>query len=132
MATATAVMLRVGEVEIVRPSRYKIPHVVKETLDAAHPVGWGATTGAGAAFVVTAAFEDGGFGQILDTSDTLGNVGQIFAGCGHSNVLQVILSSPGYIVKPPLSQQILIINARKTLYPCYSLKKCLVGEFCGC
>lgn len=88
-------MLRIGEEEIVGPPRHKISHVVQKTGDAPQSVGSSAATRAGAAFGVAAAFEAGGFGQILDTSDSFGNVGQIFTGCRHGTVLQVRLSSPG-------------------------------------
>jgi hypothetical protein len=95
MAAAGAVMLRIGEEEIVGPSRHKISHVVQKTGDAPQSVGSSAAPRAGTAFVVVAAVADGGFGQILNTSDSFGNVGQIFTGCGHGTVLQVRLSSPG-------------------------------------
>jgi hypothetical protein len=103
MAAVGTVMLRIGEEEIVRPPGHKISHVVQKTFDAAQSVGSSATTRARAAFVVPAAFDDCGFGQIFDTSDSLGNVGQVFTGCRHGNVLQVRLSSPGYIGKFPSS-----------------------------
>jgi hypothetical protein len=96
MAAVGTVRLRIGEEEIVRPPGHKISHVVQKTFDAAQSVGSSATTRARAAFVVPAAFDDCGFGQIFDTSDSLGNVGQVFTGCRHGNVLQVRLSSPGY------------------------------------
>jgi hypothetical protein len=95
MAAVGTVRLRIGEEEIVRPPGHKISHVVQKTFDAAQSVGSSATTRARAAFVVPAAFDDCGFGQIFDTSDSLGNVGQVFTGCRHGNVLQVRLSSPG-------------------------------------
>jgi hypothetical protein len=44
-----------------------------------------------------------GFGQVLDASDSFGNVGQIFTGCGQGAVLQGKLSSPGNIGKFPSS-----------------------------
>jgi len=94
-----AVVLRIGELDITGPSRHQVSHVVKETLDASQSVGASATTWARAAFVVPATCNDPGLGQVFDTRNSLCNVGKVFTGSRHGDVLQKKVCSPGYIGK---------------------------------
>jgi hypothetical protein len=96
MAAAGAVMLRIGKVDLVGSPGHQVTQVVQETFDAPQAVGSSAATGARAALVVSAAYDDFGLGQVLDTSDALCLVGKVFTGARHGDILQGMLSPPGY------------------------------------
>jgi len=70
-----AVMLRIGEGDIVGVPGYQVPQVVQKTLDAPQARGSGAATRALAICIVAAAADDFGLGQVFDTRDALCHVG---------------------------------------------------------
>jgi hypothetical protein len=100
MAAVRAVMLRIDEVDIAGTPGLQ---VAQETFGAPQSIGSSAATRASAPFIVAAADDDFGLGQVFDTSDALCHVGKVFTRSGHGNILQVMLCSPGYIAKFPLS-----------------------------
>jgi hypothetical protein len=110
MPTAGAMMLRVGEVEFVGSPGHQVTQVVQEAFDAPQAIGSSAASGALTAFVVSATWDAFGLGQVLDTSDALGLVAKVFTGSGHGDVLQVILSVPGYIGQCPSSRSKKLCN----------------------
>src|SRR3954452_24621001 len=80
LATLGAEVLGVGQSDVVGPAREDIAEVVEGALELAIAVGAMATARAGPSFVVAAAAEDLGLGQVLDPSDPLGGVGAILSG----------------------------------------------------
>jgi hypothetical protein len=103
LAAARAVMLGIGEVDLMRASGHQVTQVVQAPCDAPQSVGSSAATRALAAFVVSAAADDFGCRQVLDTGDALCHVGKVFTGSRHGNILQGMLCSPGDITKFPSS-----------------------------
>jgi hypothetical protein len=96
-------MLSIGEVDLVGSPGHHVTDVVQETVVAPQSVGSSAATRARAAFITSTACDDFGLRQVLDTSDALCHIGKVFTGSGHGDVLQALLSSPGYIAKVPSS-----------------------------
>jgi hypothetical protein len=123
MVAVGAVMLRIGDVDIMGVPGYQVPQVVQKTLDAPQARGSGAATRALAICIVAAAADDFGLGQVFDTRDALCHVGQVFTRSGHGNILQGMRCSPGYIVPFPLSTpEKLCIVATVSISGCFESK----------
>jgi hypothetical protein len=97
LATLGAEVLGVGQSDVVGPAREEVAEVVEGAPELAIAVGTMATARARPSFVVAAASEDLGLGQILDPSDPLGGIGAIFSGSWHGcNLLIAPLLSRDY------------------------------------
>jgi hypothetical protein len=87
LAALRAEVLGVGQDEVAGPPGDEVAEVVEGPLEDAVPVGAVVTSWARPPPVVAAAFAEFGLGQILDASDALGGVGQVFSGARQGAVL---------------------------------------------
>ena len=83
-----ATMLGVGKVKITWSLGKGIAQVVQGTADRTESIGLVAAIWARPAFVISAAFDDLWFGQILDTADSLGQIGLIGSWLWHVDMLR--------------------------------------------
>ena len=86
-AALRAEVLGVGQDEVAGASGDEVAKVVEGALEDPVPVGAVATPRAGPSPEVSAAVAGFRLGQILDTGDALGGVGQVFSGSWHGAVL---------------------------------------------
>jgi hypothetical protein len=86
-ATARATMLRVYEVNIVRPTRNQVAHVVQDASACSAAETRLVATRTGAMREVPGAMNDLGLGQIFGSRDAFRGIGQILSGARHSKAL---------------------------------------------
>jgi len=87
LAAAGAVVLGVGQAEVVGPPGEEIAEVMEGALELAIAVGAVSTAGTGPAFEVAAETEDLGRGEVLNAGDALGRVGAIISWSWHGSIL---------------------------------------------
>jgi hypothetical protein len=103
MVAVSAVMLRIGEVDIVGVLGDQVPQVVQKSLDAPQARGSRAAARTLAISIVAAADDGRGLRQVFDTRDALCHVGKVFTRSWHSCILQGRRCSSEYIASFPRS-----------------------------
>src|SRR5208282_1751713 len=87
LSAASAMMLRVDQVNVTRAASNQVSHVMQDTGVDAVPSATPVASGTGLIWVVTASANDPCFGQILWVGSPLGAVRQVFSGTGHGKAL---------------------------------------------
>ena len=79
-------MLGVRDVNVARPSRDGVPEIVQRPLRAPEPIGIPPATRALPPPVIAASPDDPGLGQVFDTSDAFGCIGNVLTRLWHGDV----------------------------------------------
>jgi hypothetical protein len=97
-----AMMDRIRKVDVVRTTGSQIPPIVQHPSCPTIPIGTVPTGWARLSSEVSAALDDLGFGQILDTGDAFGGIGQILTWSRHGKALRGSRFQAGNLAQIPL------------------------------